>query len=212
MFEVRPGVWGLLLGDITGVGPEAAALTGVARYAARALASQECSPARLLTQLNDTLVHFDLHEKFCTAIYAELQLNGDVTQVKISNAGHPYPFVIRADGQVAEVEAQGTLLGLLADITLEERELTLSPGDVMVCYTDGIIEARSPSGELFGTEGLGSGPTSMCGAQCGGGTAHRAFRARAPSRRCSGRHGYYRPACLNAGASRSRPAKPSGSA
>jgi serine phosphatase RsbU (regulator of sigma subunit) len=46
MFEVRPGVWGLLLGDITGVGPEAAALTGVARYAARALGSQECSRPR----------------------------------------------------------------------------------------------------------------------------------------------------------------------
>jgi serine phosphatase RsbU (regulator of sigma subunit) len=52
------------------------------------------------------------------------------------------------------LKAQGTLLGLLADITLEVREMTLSPGDVMVCYTDGIIEARSPSGELFGTEGL----------------------------------------------------------
>ncbi len=50
MFEARSDVWGLMIGDVTGVGPEAAALTGIARYAARALAAQEHSPARLLTQ------------------------------------------------------------------------------------------------------------------------------------------------------------------
>jgi len=162
VFEVRPGTWGLLLGDITGVGPEAAALTGVARYAARALASQQCSPQRLLSQLNDTLVHFDLQEKFCTALYAELQLEDGTMHVKIANAGHPYPFVMRADGRVDEVKAHGTLLGLVADITLEERELTLCAGDIMVLYTDGIIEARSPTGEQFGTEGL-AGVLPRCG-------------------------------------------------
>jgi serine phosphatase RsbU (regulator of sigma subunit) len=154
MFEVRPGVWGLLLGDVTGVGPEAAALTGVARYAARALVSQVSSPARLLSQLNDTLVHFDLQEKFCTALYAELRKTDRGMQVRIANAGHPYPFLVRADGTVEEITAHGTLLGLISDITLDQREFTLEPGDMMVCYTDGIIEARSPSGELFGAEGL----------------------------------------------------------
>jgi len=66
MFEVRPGLWHLLIGDVSGVGPEAASLTGIARYAARALASQGPSPSVLLAQLNDTLVRFGLQERFCT--------------------------------------------------------------------------------------------------------------------------------------------------
>lgn len=154
MFEVRPGVWGLLLGDVSGVGPEAAALTGIARYAVRALASQERSPARVLTQLNETLVRFGLQEKFCTALYAELCMKGHMIVVKIANGGHPYPFVLRADGTVEEVTVRGALLGVLEEVSLEERDVTLSPGDLMVAYTDGIVEARDPHGDLFGTEGL----------------------------------------------------------
>ncbi|HTW05939.1 MAG TPA: GAF domain-containing SpoIIE family protein phosphatase [Acidimicrobiales bacterium] len=153
--EVRPGVWGLLLGDVTGVGPEAAALTGVARYAARALVCQVASPASLLAQLNDTLVHFDLQEKFCTALYAELHaVDKGGFRLKLANAGHPYPFIVRADGEVEEVHTQGTLLGLLPNICVEQRELVLRTGDMFVCYTDGVSEARSPDGELFGAEGL----------------------------------------------------------
>ncbi|MGH9107172.1 MAG: PP2C family protein-serine/threonine phosphatase [Acidimicrobiales bacterium] len=154
LFEVRPGCWGLLLGDVTGVGAEAAALTGIARYAARALASQECSPAHLLAQLNGTLMAFDLQEKFCTAVYAELRPKGDDIEVNLANGGHPYPLVLRAEGEVEPIIAEGTLLGVVPDISLEERRFVLCPGDVLVAYTDGIIEARNPNGDLFGTEGL----------------------------------------------------------
>ena len=92
IFEVRPGVWSLIIGDVSGVGPEAAALTGIARYAVRALASQEASPAKILSQLNDTLVRFGLQDRFCTMLYGELRLDGDVVRVKIANGGHPYPI------------------------------------------------------------------------------------------------------------------------
>jgi hypothetical protein len=85
MFEARSDVWGLMIGDVTGVGPEAAALTGIARYAARALAAQEHSPARLLSQLNETLVGFGLQDRFCTVLYAELHPGPDVLKVKIAN-------------------------------------------------------------------------------------------------------------------------------
>ncbi len=166
MFEVRPGVWGLLLGDVTGVGPEAAALTGIARYAVRALASEERTPARLISQLNDTLVRFDLQEKFCTALYAELRVKGTAVQVKIANGGHPYPLVMRADGSIEEINVAGTLLGVVPNIAVDERDLVLSLGDYMVCYTDGIVEARNPDGDLFGTEGL-----ARVLPQCAGGSA-----------------------------------------
>jgi len=154
MFEARSDVWGLMIGDVTGVGPEAAALTGIARYAARALAAQEHSPARLLTQLNETLVGFGLQDRFCTVLYAELHPGPDVLTIKIANGGHPYPYILRSDGHVEEIAIRGTLLGLLSDVTFEELELVLGPGDVLVAYTDGVTEARNPTGAFFGTDGL----------------------------------------------------------
>jgi serine phosphatase RsbU (regulator of sigma subunit) len=154
IFEVRPGVWNLIIGDVSGVGPEAAALTGIARYAVRALASQEASPAKILSQLNDTLVRFGLQDRFCTMLYAELRLDGDLVRVKIANGGHPYPYLLRADGWLEELEVHGTLLGMLPEISLEEREVELAPGDLLVGYTDGVTEARDPSGAFFGPDGL----------------------------------------------------------
>ncbi len=150
MFEVRPGVWALIVGDVSGVGPEAAALTGIARYAVRALASQQGSPARILSQLNDTLVRFGLQDRFVTMLYAELRLDGDVLRVKIANGGHPFPFLLRADGWVEELPVEGTLLGMLDEVSLEEREVELAPGELLVGYTDGVTEARDPSGAFFG--------------------------------------------------------------
>ena len=154
MFEAGPGVWHLMIGDVSGVGPEAAALTGIARYAARALASQEPSPSRLLSQLNDTLVRFGLQERFCTVLYAELRPDDHGLRVRMANGGHPYPLVLRPDGQVEEVAVHGALLGILDEIVLEEKEFVMGPGDVLVCYTDGVTEARDPTGAFFGTDGL----------------------------------------------------------
>jgi serine phosphatase RsbU (regulator of sigma subunit) len=154
MFEVRPGVWSLIMGDVSGVGPEAAALTGIARYAVRALASQQASPAKILSQLNDTLFRFGLQDRFCTMLYAELRLDGDVLRMKVANGGHPFPFLLRVDGWVEELAVEGTLLGILENISLEEREVELSSGDLLVGYTDGVTEARDPSGAFFGADGL----------------------------------------------------------
>jgi serine phosphatase RsbU (regulator of sigma subunit) len=154
MFEVRPGVWSLIMGDVSGVGPEAAALTGIARYAVRALASQGASPAKILSQLNDTLVRFGLQDRFCTMLYAELRPDGGVLRVKIANGGHPYPLLLRADGWVEELDIQGTLLGMLNEVSLDERDVELGPGDLLVGYTDGVTEARDPSGAFFGPDGL----------------------------------------------------------
>ena len=165
MFEVRPGTWGLILGDVSGVGPEAAALTGIARYSARALAYQERSPARLLAQLNDSLVRLGMLERFCTALYAELKPKVGGVHLKVANGGHPYPLVMRSDGQLEEVAIHGTLLGLFPEVALEEREITLAPGDVMVAYTDGVVEARDPGGVFFGSEGLARTLSSSPGGQ-----------------------------------------------
>jgi serine phosphatase RsbU (regulator of sigma subunit) len=154
VFESRPDVWSFIIGDVSGVGAEAAALTGIARYAARALASEVRTPARLLSRLNETLLRFDLQERFCTMLYAELRRAGAGIEVKIANGGHPYPLLLTSDGVLAEVEIHGRMLGILPSVPVEERVLTLAPGDLLVTYTDGVPEARDPGGSFFGTEGL----------------------------------------------------------
>ncbi len=154
LFEARPGVWSLVIGDVSGVGPEAAALTGVARYAVRALASELRSPARVLSRLNETLLGFDLQEKFCTVLYGELRGSAAGLELKLANGGHPFPVVVRADGSVAELEVRGTMLGVLPGAALDEHVVTLAPGELLVTYTDGVPEARGPDGSFFGTEGL----------------------------------------------------------
>jgi len=154
IFEVGEGTWGLMVGDVSGTGPEAAALTGVARYGARAIASGEHSPAELLSQLNDTLLRLRLREKFCTLLYAHLVPCKGKVRAELANGGHPYPFVVRASGEVEQVAVHGTLLGAFDELCVEQREVLLEPGDLMVFYTDGVIEAHGSSGDFFGTEGL----------------------------------------------------------
>lgn len=163
MFEVRPNVWNIMIGDVSGVGPEAAALTGIARYAARALASQAPLPATLLEQLNDTLVRFGLHERFCTLLYVQVRFDGGSLLATIANGGHPYPLVLRADGTVEEIAVSGALLGLLSEASWKETELVMAPGEVLVCYTDGVTEARDPAGAFFGTDGLAQVLTGCSG-------------------------------------------------
>lgn len=167
LFEVGEATWGFIVGDVSGVGPEAAALTGVARYGARAVASADHSPSELLQQLNDTLVRLRLREKFCTALYAHVRPDGRDVKVVMANGGHPYPFVSRANGNVEEVQVEGTLLGAFEQLSFPERELVLGPGDLMVCYTDGIMEARDPDGNFFGTEGLERALRASAGASAG---------------------------------------------
>lgn len=154
VFEVGEGTWAVLVGDVSGVGPEAAALTGVARYGARAVASGEHSPAELLQQLNDMLFRLRLREKFCTVLYGNLRPEDAVVNVTLANGGHPPPWLLRSDGRVQQVHVSGMLLGAFEELSVGQREIALAPGDMLVFYTDGVIEARSPEGAFFGAEGL----------------------------------------------------------
>ena len=189
MFEARSDVWGLMIGDVTGVGPEAAALTGIARYAARALAAQEHSPARLLTQLNETLVGFGLQDRFCTVLYAELHPGPDVLKIKIANGGHPYPYILRSDGHVEEIAISGTLLGLLSDVAFEELELVLGPGRRARGLHRWRDRSPQPDRCFFRHRRL-SANTARLHRSAGrlGGAPHRTGGDRAPGGRDPGRH------------------------
>lgn len=155
VFPSTPEHWDVLLGDVSGFGPEAAAITGVARYTVRAVANEMEGPAQVLESLNRAMVGRVPDERFCTAVLLRLRCHPQGAEVTIASGGHPPPLVVRDDGQVETVEgASGMLLGVAPDPGLVEDRLHLCPGDAVVLYTDGVTEARSPQGELFGMAAL----------------------------------------------------------
>jgi serine phosphatase RsbU (regulator of sigma subunit) len=155
MFEVMPGLWGLVLGDVAGFGPEAAALTGVARYTVRAIAGAVQGPADVLGELNDAVLRQASSDRFLTAVFATIEPQADHLRVTLAVGGHPPPIVLRDDDTVEWVEgSHGVLLGVFADPVLVNQQLDLNPGDAVVLYTDGVIEARNEEGEEFGLDRL----------------------------------------------------------
>lgn len=146
-FQVLPaGDGGVLLvvGDVAGKGLPAAMLVSVLVGAARATADHTRSPAKLLTSLNERLVGRG-GGGFSTALVAHIAANG---AIKIANAGHLSPYM---DGR--ELELPGALpLGVMSGVTYETTEFHLAPGSRLTFYSDGVIEAQKPDGELFGFE------------------------------------------------------------
>lgn len=155
VFPSAPGNWDVLLGDVSGFGPEAAAITGIARYTVRAVANEMAGPAPVLEALNRAMFGWVPDERFCTAVILRLRPHEGGVEVTIASGGHPPVIVVREDGSIETVEAAtGMLLGVAPDPQLVEARLHLCPGDAIVLYTDGIIEARNPEGELFGLGAL----------------------------------------------------------
>jgi phosphoserine phosphatase RsbU/P len=139
-YHIDPGVEGMLvvIGDVAGKGLKAAMNVSMVMGALRK--SEERSPARILGSLNRVLVG---SESFTTCQAAWFGSDGEVV---ISNAGHLPPYL-----NTQEVSLPGGLpLGVLADIVYEEVRMYLHPGDRMLLMSDGVVEARHGSGELFG--------------------------------------------------------------
>jgi PAS domain S-box-containing protein len=147
--------WGLIIGDVCGKGPDAAALTGLARHTLRAAAMQENAPSKILGLLSEAIMRERADSQFCTAVYACLELAPLGARMVVSIGGHPQPFLLREDGSVEQIGEAGALLGAIPDARLSDQEIDLSPGDTVIFYTDGVIEAGNPRG-AFGVEGLRS--------------------------------------------------------
>ena len=161
-FPLGAGRWGLLIGDVAGKGPAAAATTAVVRYTARA-AARFGSRLAVAAAVNDALLEREDGEGFCTMTYAELRLEPDRVVLAIVNCGHPAPLLVGANGDVRELSCQGSLLGQFPDVEVGSLAVELRPGETVVFVTDGVLEARAPRREgdestvdLFDYEGLAS--------------------------------------------------------
>jgi serine phosphatase RsbU (regulator of sigma subunit) len=157
LFSVDEGRWALMIGDVSGSGPGAAALTSQVRHGARVAARAGLSASEVVSAVNRSLDETSGSEWFCTMVYAELSVHEGGADLQITCAGHPPPLVMR-EGTVEEVGVQGPLLGVLPLANFAVRSTRLGPGHAIVMVTDGAVEARSGSedtrGELFGQERL----------------------------------------------------------
>jgi PAS domain S-box-containing protein len=140
-FETGDG-WALVVGDVCGKGPEAASLTALARSALRTGAVVESVPSRVLAVTNEAVMRERIDDRFLTAVF--LQLDPATGTVVHANAGHPPPLVLRADGSVEELAGAGAVLGVLPDPEFFDAEFELAPGDAVIAYTDGVLDAGAP--------------------------------------------------------------------
>jgi PAS domain S-box-containing protein len=154
VFPRSPDEWAMIVGDVSGKGAEAAAVTALARYTLRAGALEDEQPAKALRRLNTAMLTHDESSQFATAVLAYVSaVDGDHIRVRLSLAGHPPALVLRSDGSVDTTGTYGTMLGLRPDPACHDTELTLGRGDVLLLYTDGVTES-GPRGTPFGEEGL----------------------------------------------------------
>src|SRR3954469_4202250 len=145
--------WALVVGDVSGKGAEAAAITALARYTLRTAAMDEGAPSDALRRLNDAMLQ-DGSSQFATVVlaYVSAAPRGGL-HVHIALGGHPPPLLLRADGNIEAPGAFGVLLGQLEDAFFHDAEFDLDPRDLMLLYTDGVTEA-GPRDAPFGQGGL----------------------------------------------------------
>jgi predicted ester cyclase len=143
------GRLGLVVGDATGKGVPAALVMsttcGMLQLAAQVLDS--FSPGQVLAQVNETLFARIPSNMFVTCFYAILDPQSGL--LSYANAGHDLPYLWRG-GNAEELRARGMPLGLMPGMSYEEKEIVLEPSDNVLLYSDGLVEAHDPKGEMVG--------------------------------------------------------------
>ncbi|MCI0384309.1 PP2C family protein-serine/threonine phosphatase [Streptomyces sp. CNQ085] len=146
LFPVSGGRWGFFLGDVSGKGAAAAAVTSLARYSLRAASASNPDPIRVLANLNTVLEHENHGEdpRFCTVVHGLLTPGGHGCELTIAAGGHPPALLMRADGTAGYLHTPGgQLVGVLPDAHFTATTVRLAPGDTLLLYTDGLTEART---------------------------------------------------------------------
>ncbi|WP_399091155.1 SpoIIE family protein phosphatase [Streptomyces sp. BBFR2] len=184
LFDAGDGRWCFALGDVCGSGPEAAAVTGLARPVLRLLARDGFGVGAVLDRLNETMAReaadsvaavaaavaaeagvqssVGLRDegeqaRFLSLLYGEIVPHPDGSggvRCTLASAGHPLPLVLGTDGTVRVVAAPQMLLGVVGDATYESEAFDLAPGETLLCVTDGVTERRSGRNQFDDDDGL----------------------------------------------------------
>jgi PAS domain S-box-containing protein len=142
----------VVLGDVTGKGVEAAALTSLVRHSARMAARFDPRPARVLSLVNEVLRE-QPRLSLVTAVCALVSTDGDRATVTVASAGHPLPLRRRPGDAPATLGDHGVLLGVEGEDEWTETAVEIAPGETLLFYTDGVTETPGQDGR-FGDAGL----------------------------------------------------------
>ena len=154
VFRVSDDRWALVIGDVSGKGPEAAAFMGLARPALRALARAHRRPARVLRTLNEELLDHGVEGRFLTVAYVQVRPGeGGGVDLNACLAGHPPGILVSAAGNVSEVGVPGTMLAAFEEVELTQDRRAMVPGDLLLLYTDGLADEQ-PSHAALGLDEL----------------------------------------------------------
>lgn len=149
--EYPDGRMAFVIGDVTDKGMPAALLMATTRATLRGAAQRFLSPGEILMQVNNILVPDTPESMFVTCLFAVLDPQSG--RLVYANAGHNLPYRY-LDGTVEELHATGMPLGLLPDMIYDEVETRIEPGEGLLLYSDGLVEARNVQKELFGNSRL----------------------------------------------------------
>src|SRR5215210_5118343 len=146
--RLEDGRIGLVIGDVSGKGIAAALVMANTQSVLRAVARRgSIAPGRVLAEANEVLYAYIPSGTFVTCFYGVL--DPESGRLVYANAGHDPPYLQR-DGDAQELKARGMPLGLMPDMPYEEEEADLAAGDDLLLYSDGLVEAHDPEGEMFG--------------------------------------------------------------
>jgi serine phosphatase RsbU (regulator of sigma subunit)/predicted ester cyclase len=152
--QLEDGRLGLVIGDVSGKGVPAAVLMASTRSILRAVAQRSSPPGHVLEEVNEILVSDVPPNTFITCFYGVLEPESG--HLSYANAGHNPPCYRRHDGSATELRARGMPLGLMSGMHYDQEATTLMPGDGILFYSDGLVEARDPQGVMFGLPRLKS--------------------------------------------------------
>jgi serine phosphatase RsbU (regulator of sigma subunit)/anti-sigma regulatory factor (Ser/Thr protein kinase) len=141
------GKLAIIVGDVTDKGVPAALVMATTRSILRSAAERHESPGQVLELANNQLCPDIPQNMFVTCLYALLDPASGL--IRYANAGHNLPFQRKKEG-VVEIRARGMPLGLMPEMFYEEKEAVLAPGENIILYSDGLVEAHNPEGEMFG--------------------------------------------------------------
>ncbi|MFI6888228.1 Stage II sporulation protein E (SpoIIE) [Streptosporangium canum] len=152
LFAAGDDSWRFAVGDVCGTGPEAAAVTGLARHTLRLLAREGYGVAAVLDRLNQAILDEGERARFLTLLHGEIKPVPNGLDVWMVSAGHPEALRLRPTGVVETVVTSQSLLGVFPEATFKAEVVHLDPGDVLLAVTDGVTERRQ-GGRLLDDNG-----------------------------------------------------------
>jgi sigma-B regulation protein RsbU (phosphoserine phosphatase) len=150
-FPLNPDRALLVIADVTGKGPPAALQASMIQGIVHGVSCQRPEPSSLMSTLNECVLRRALEGNNVSVFLATLDDSG---RLQYTNGGHNPPLWIQVNGQVTELSEGGLLLGFLKSAEYTQNSIQLSPGDLLLLYTDGVTDAEDPHGNPFGAARL----------------------------------------------------------